>query len=107
MNEKLKIKIWMKNLLSELNKNLFNDFINSIKKCVSIRRFLYRWFIYLINSRIKEGRDLNFICLDNNISFPNEGLKNHKEIKDNEINYTKEDILYNPNHHFLFNGINV
>jgi hypothetical protein len=106
-NEKLKMKNMDENLLSELNKNLFNDFINSIKKCgFNSDDFCIDGSFILSILGLREGRDLNFICLDNNISFPNEGLKNHKEIlKDNEINYTKEDILYNPNHHFLFNGI--
>ena len=47
-----------------------------------------------------------FICIGNDISFNNKRLVNHKDIlKDNNLNYTKQDILYNPNNHFLFNGI--
>ena len=68
-NEKLKMKNMDENLLSELNKNLFNDFINSIKKCgFNSDDFCIDGSFILSILGLREGRDLNFICLDNNIS---------------------------------------
>ena len=106
-NNKLRMKNVEKNILSNLNKKLFNDFIDSIKKCgFNSDDFCISGSFILSIHGLRESKDLDFICLDNDISFTNQGLKNHKEIlKDNKTKYTKEDILYNPKHHFLFNGI--
>jgi len=106
-NEKLKMKNIEKTVLSKLNENLFNEFIHSIKiSGLNSDDFCIDGSFILSILGIREARDLNFICFSNNISFTNKGLKNHKEIlKKKNINYTKEDILYNPNNHFLFNGI--
>lgn len=106
-NEKLKMKNVEKTVLSKLNENLFNDFVHSIKiSGLNSDDFCIDGSFILAILGIREARDLNFICLDNTISFSIKGLKNHKEIlKDKNINYSKEDILYNPNNHFLFNGI--
>lgn len=106
-NEKLKMKNVEKTILSKLNENLFNEFIHSIKiSSLNSDDFCIDGSFILAILGIREARNLNFICLDNTISFSNKGLKNHKEIlKDKNINYSKEDILYNPNNHFLFNGI--
>ena len=106
-NEKLKMKNVEKSVLSNSNETLFNEFINSIKNLnLNTDDFCIDGSFILAILGIREARDLNFICLDNNISFNIEGLKNHKEVlKNNNTNYSKTDVLYNPNNHFLFNGI--
>jgi len=106
-NEKLKMRNVEKIVLSKLNENLFNEFIHSIKMSgLNLDDFCIDGSFILSILGIREARDLNFICLDNDLSFDNKELKNHKEIlKDKKINYTKEEILYDPNNHFLFNGI--
>ena len=106
-NEKLKMKNIDKSLLSPSNEQLFNEFNYVIKKSnLNTDDFCIDGSFILAILGLREARDLNFICMDNNISFNIEGLKNHKDIlKDKNTNYSKTDVIYNPNNHFLFNGI--
>ena len=108
-NEKLNMNNINKSLeiFSKKNNDLFNKFKNIIKNSnYNIDDFCIDGSFILSILGIREARDLNFICLDNNISFNIENIQNHKDILKNlNLPYSKIDILYNPNNHFIFNGI--
>ena len=105
-NNKLNMKNITNSVLSKTNEKLFNNFKNHIIKSeYNIDDFCIDGSFILEIIGLRKAEDLNYICLDNNISFNIEETKNHKEILNKFTNYSKEDILYNPKHHFLFNGI--
>lgn len=90
--------------LSENNKKMWNNYIKLLNDNYKINNeFCIESSFIMSLYNIREASDLTYICSKNIISSYDK-VKNHNNIIENNSNFKKEDIIYNPKYHFYCSG---